>query len=257
MKKLVNVVMILCFSVPAFSQNYREEVKEGNKAYENGKYTDAEVAYKKAAKDKQASVESTYNLGNTLFKQERYKEAIESFQEAISMTDDAKIKAEAYHNLGNSYAKDEKLKEAVEAYQQALRLNPKDEETRYNLAKSIRKMKQQEQQQQQQKKDQKKDDQKKDEKDKKDDQDKKDQNKNDKGDQDEKKNDKQDKGDPNKPDEGKDEKDKKQAKTQKGDISREDAKRLLEALARKEEALQKKMNQEKIKVKAVQTEKDW
>ena len=43
-------------------------------------------------------------------------------------------KHKAYHNLGNTFMNDKKYQEAVESYKEALRNNPKDDETRYNLA---------------------------------------------------------------------------------------------------------------------------
>ena len=57
-----------------------------------------------------------------------------------------KICARINHNLGNSYLKENKLEQAIEEYKSSLRLNPNDEETRYNLA-YAQKMKQQQEQQ--------------------------------------------------------------------------------------------------------------
>ena len=49
------------------------------------------------------------------------------------------------HNLGNSLLKENKIDLAIEAYKTSLRINPNDEDTRYNLA-YAQKMKQQQQQ---------------------------------------------------------------------------------------------------------------
>ena len=47
-------------------------------------------------------------------------------------TDDER--AEAFYNLGNAQFKQQKYKEALESYKQSLRLNPSDMETKYNYA---------------------------------------------------------------------------------------------------------------------------
>jgi Tetratricopeptide repeat. len=55
----------------------------------------------------------------------------------------------AWHNIGNSLLQKKELEKSMEAYKMALRMNPEDEETRYNLA-VVQKMIQDQQQDQQQ-----------------------------------------------------------------------------------------------------------
>ena len=57
----------------------------------------------------------------------------------------------ALYNVGNTLFKQNKFEESIEAYKQALRHNPNDDDARYNLELAKEKLKQQ---QQQQKKDQ-------------------------------------------------------------------------------------------------------
>ena len=47
-------------------------------------------------------------------------------------TDDER--AQAFYNLGNAQFKQQKYKEALESYKQSLRLNPSDQEAKYNYA---------------------------------------------------------------------------------------------------------------------------
>lgn len=255
MKKIISLLFLLAIGLPLFAQDYRKEMKGGNKSYENGKYSEAEVAYKKALEKEAEAIEGNYNLANSLFKQERYEEAIETFKRSVELTNDLSTKSKAYHNLGSSYAKMEKFEEAINAYKQGLKINPKDEEARRNLAKTMRQLQQQKQEQKENKDQDKKDDKDKD-KDKEKDKDK------DKDKKDEKDQDKDEDGKPKDDDTKKDPKDEKKDKDKKekaqpGEISKEDAKRLLEALAREEEALQKEMKKLKIKGEPVKTEKDW
>ena len=73
-----------------------------------------------------------------------------------------KIMLCTYHNMGVVCQRHQMFGEAIEAYKQSLRLNPHDDETRYNLELCKRQQKQQQQNQQnQQNKDKQKQDQQK------------------------------------------------------------------------------------------------
>jgi tetratricopeptide (TPR) repeat protein len=85
-----------------------------------------------------------------LYKQEKYKEAAEEFDKATKLTDDKEKLSSIYHNLGNSLYKAEDYGKSVDAYKNALKNNPKDDETRFNLALAQKKLQMQQQQQQQQ-----------------------------------------------------------------------------------------------------------
>ena len=61
--------------------------------------------------------------------------------------------AEIYHNVGNIGMQSKEYAKSVEAYKQSLRLNPKDDETRYNLALAQKLLHDQQQQQDDKKQD--------------------------------------------------------------------------------------------------------
>lgn len=270
--KSISVLLLLLFITSnVFAQEERKHVREGNDAYKKGDYEEAEVQYLKALENNNKLYEGTFNLGDALYKQERYDEAVNQFQMAASKTTDKKQQAKAYHNLGNTYMKQKKLKEGIEAYKNALRANPKDMDTKYNLSKAMRML---QQQQQQQKQDQdKKDDKKEGDKDKQD-QDKKDGDKNeqekDKEGKDKKDGDKdgeQDKKE--KKDQEKDgehdkngkpnEQEEKKPQPQQAKMSKEEAQRMLEALKNEERKVQEKMMLQKKQERGKKTdiEKDW
>lgn len=154
------ILLTLCSFGIAEAQTVRSFVKEGNSDYESGKYTDAEVAYRKALQKDPTSPQGQFNLGNAFYKQQRYDEAVKSFGMYAATNKDVAAQAKAYHNVGNSFFKSDKIEQSIEAYKQALRLNPDDDETRYNLQLAKEKLKQQ-QNQTQNKQDQKKEDQQK------------------------------------------------------------------------------------------------
>lgn len=254
MKKAVNisismmlVVGLACHSVLAQEPN--DFITKGNSLYKDGKYGDAEVSYREGQTAGADAFISGFNLGDALFKQERYEEAAAAFQSLPQLTEDSDKKASAYHNLGNSFLKAQKYQESVDAFKQSLRNNPSDLDTKYNLAYAKRMLQQQQQQQQQ---DQHKQDQNQDQKkDKKQEQDKKGDNKDDKQD----KQDKQEKGD--KPKDEKGEKDQ-QEQPKDGKISKEDAERMLDALNQDEKKIRDRLEAQKVKtgIKG-KVEKDW
>jgi Ca-activated chloride channel family protein len=237
-------IVLLFLTLSAFGQKGNDLITEGNKLYEKGQFDEAEVRYRKAEAEKGDPFISRFNLGTSLFKQNRFEEAASAFQQLPSITEDKKQKAAAYHNLGNSLMKLEKYKESVDAYKQALRHNPKDEETKYNLS-YARRMIQEQEQQQDQDKDDKQDDNKEENEDKQDQQ-------QDKGDKDDKKDDKQ-----QQPQDQKDDKqDQQQKQPKENEISREDAERMLDAINQDERDIRERMDQQKRGPKR-KVERDW
>ncbi|MQY79149.1 MAG: tetratricopeptide repeat protein [Bacteroidetes bacterium] len=213
-----------------FSQKEKKYIREGNKHFGKEEYENSEVSYRKALKEESNSFNALFNLGDAIYKQEKYEDAAGEFSGASQMNTDKINRAKTFHNLGNSLLKANRLEESIECYKNALRNNPADLETKYNLAYAQDLLKQQQQQQKQ--------DQDKEQKDQNQDQDKEQQ----KQDQQEQKQEQQDKGKQQpKPDE----------------ISKEDAKRLLEALANDEKNIQEKIKKTKAKQKKVRTTKEW
>ena len=134
-----------------WAQKEAKSVRSGNRLYRDSSYVEAEVNYRRALDENNKSFEGHFNLGDALFKQEKYAEAIEEYKTADALTEDNKSKkAAVYHNIGNSLFAQQQYDEAVAAYKNALRNNPKDDETRYNLAYAQQMLQQQQQQQQQQ-----------------------------------------------------------------------------------------------------------
>ena len=158
MKRILLISNIVLFAAGAFAQQEAPDVRRGNKQYNKQDFTAAEVDYRRGLEKNGNSFEGHYNLGNALFKQDKYPEAQAEYQKAAQLLDskqDKKQLAESYHNLGNAYFAQQQYDKAIAAYQQSLRNNPKDNDTRYNLVKAMQML--QEQQQQQQKQDQNKD----------------------------------------------------------------------------------------------------
>ena len=105
------------------------DIKEAKEAYERGDYTEAAKLYSEHAQNSQ-NPQSYYNAANAYYKDEKYKEAIESYEKAAFEEDE--LKAKSLSNLGNAYAKSGDLQKAMESYESSLEIM-EDKETRENL----------------------------------------------------------------------------------------------------------------------------
>ncbi len=176
-KSMICMGALLLGSGALFAQKAeRKNVRDGNKLYADEKYTESEIAYRKSLEVNPRSVEGTYNLGNALYKQKKFPEAAEQYQlltgqaEKMVETEEGKARlANIFHNLGDISMQSKEYQKSVEAFKQSLRLNPKDDETRYNLALAQKLLEDQQNQNQDQNQDQQNQD-KKDDQENKDDQ---------------------------------------------------------------------------------------
>ena len=135
MKRIITILFLNFVCLCVFSQKESADVRDGNKQYKGDKFTEAEVLYRKGLEKNNKSFEGNFNLGNALFRQEKYSDALEQYEKAaVFSPKDKQRAAAAYYNAGNAMLIDGKIAESIEAYKKSLRLNPKDDEARYNLA---------------------------------------------------------------------------------------------------------------------------
>ncbi|HRX68517.1 MAG TPA: tetratricopeptide repeat protein [Tenuifilaceae bacterium] len=227
----------------AFSQSEKKAIREGNREYKKGEFIDSEISYRSALENNPSSFKGNFNLGDAMYKQEKFEEASKVFEDLSEVNLSPKEKAEVYHNLGNSYFKQEKYPESIEAYKNALRNVPDDLETKYNLAQAQRKLIQQQQQQNNQGEGESQ----------------KNQDKN------ENQENKQDKQDENKDDNKKQEQQQNQQQQNQENqqqqnqqqISPEDARRMMEALQNNEKNIQDRVKEQQAKAAKVKVEKNW
>ncbi len=175
------MAVLAAVSLAVYGQDSdRDCIRMGNKYFRDRDFNKAETYYRKAL-DKNQTLEAFYNLGGALTFQQNDSLAFDSYRKALGLTaENREKKAWVYHNMGNlTYLNGRQMMkanspdamkafaQAVECYKSALRLNPKDDETRYNLAMAQYMLKknqdnqgqdnQQDQQQQDQNQDQNKD----------------------------------------------------------------------------------------------------
>lgn len=157
---LLTVVGAAAFAAtPAAAQTptYRL-VRQGNRAFQAKDYKAAEKCYLKALQSEPRNARARFNLADTYLSQENPQEALKHYAEAAKQEPNKLVRAMSYHNMGYVHHKQKQYDKAIDYYKEALRLNPADEDTRYNLALAQKQKKEQKQNQQQQQKQDKKQD---------------------------------------------------------------------------------------------------
>ena len=236
--------MIIAVGSVAFAQSTRSLVNDGVKLYNDQKYADAEVNFKKGTENSPDNFEAKFNLGDAYYKQQRYDEAMKSYQSAMVDAKNEIDKSKIYYNVGNSLLKSQKIKESIGAYKEALKLNPDDQQAKYNLSYALNQLKNKDQNQNQdQNKDQNKD--------------QKDQNKNqqDQNKQNQDQQNDQQQQDQQKQDQEKQNQQQQSQQQKEQELTKRESEKILNALKENEKDLQKKLR--KVKGQRVKTEKDW
>jgi len=230
---------MLWFTGSLSAQADRKFIRQGNREYEKEKYSESEISYRRAIDKNKSSADAVFNSGDALYRQKKFEDAGKQFIESHSMNEKKDKKSASMYNLGNSLLMAEKLKESIDAYKNSLKLNPGNMEAKYNLAYAQDMLRKQEEQQQQQQ-------QNKDNQDQNKDQDKK---------EDKNKDQQQQQQDQQNQDENKQQDQKQQQQEQA--MSKEDAERLLNAIANDEKNVQEKVKLVKAAKERVKTLKNW
>ena len=207
----------------------RDYLRSGNKLYNDSLFIKAEVDYRKALEINPKSTDAMFNLANALLMQQKAKEAMEQYESVSKIEKDKDKLAQIYHNMGVILQSAKQLPQCIEAYKESLRNNPKDDETRYNLALAQKQLKDQQQNQQNQEQQQQQQEQKEDKQDQNQDQQEQDQ---------------------------KDQQQNPQQQQNKNEMSKENAQQLLNAVMQDEKNVQDKVKKQ-IQIQGKKLEKDW
>ena len=214
------IMLAVCAAVSA--QNDRQLIREGNRLYRQKQYAQAEVLYRKAIAKKADNPQAVYNLGCALMMQQKDSAAIVQYENATKLEKNKLRQSKSWHNIGVMCQSHKMYGEAVRAYEQSLRLNPSDDETRYNLAlcKQLNKNNPQQDKNQQDKKNEEKED---------------------------------DKGQQQK----KDKKNQQKEEQPKEQMSKDNAERLLDAAVQNEKATQQRLKKALQQPRKKQLQKNW
>ncbi len=212
----------LCASA-AHAQADRQHIRKGNRLYRAQTFDKAEADYRKAAAANGNNPQAAYNLGCALMQEQKDSAAIVQFETATKLETNKLRRSKSYHNIGVICQGHQMFAEAIDAYKESLRLNPSDDETRYNLALCQRQMKNQQDNQNQQNRQQQQQDQ----------------------------NQQQQQQDQQQQDQ------QQQQQQPQEQMSRENAEQLLEAAMRDEKDVQKKMQQQQVQPQNRRLQKNW
>lgn len=141
MKKQVftfNIFLSLLFALTlfagaSFALPFRSELNRGNDFYKKGNYSKAEDVYGKILSKKKNDLKARFNSGDSLYKEGRFSESAEVFKSLTDKSIDKNLREKAFYNLGNSFFQQEDYKSAIGAYEEALKIDPKDTDAQSNL----------------------------------------------------------------------------------------------------------------------------
>lgn len=236
--KVLMLFFIFLLLVPdlIFGQAEKRYIRKGNREYSKDNYAESEILYRKAAEASQ-SPEATFNIGDALYRQNKYEDAVKQFSDNTNQTVDSEKKSAAWYNMGNSLLQADKIQESIEAYKNALKLDPDNLDAKYNLgyAQNLLKEQQQQNQQNSQNNNQEQEN-------------KQDQNK-----------EQQDGQNDQQQPQAQDQQQQQQQDQQSGEttLSKEDAERLLDALANDERDVQEKVKRDKAARARTRVLKNW
>ncbi|WP_234568643.1 tetratricopeptide repeat protein [Rhodohalobacter sp. 614A] len=126
------------------------DARKANEAFENGNYEQAAELYQRAIEEDPDNARLHFNLASTLHKLGRTEEAMQAYDRFENLTESSEEQSYASYNQGNILTEEDKYKEAAEYYREALKKNPNDPDARHNYELALQRQQQQEQQQQNQ-----------------------------------------------------------------------------------------------------------
>ena len=153
---ILTAIASLVFS-EAFCQKMPERrlVRKGNKQYERGDFDTSLDNYARALQNDPNCFEAKFNTANGQFRKELIDKSEQTLRKLAQDSTRTDIeRSEVAYNLGNTLFVQQRWEEALDCYRNAMRLNPDDKEAKFNYALTKELLKQQQNQQQQQNQDQ-------------------------------------------------------------------------------------------------------
>ena len=135
MKRLMILILALASAVTVSAQTDRKEVRAGNKAFRKGDFRKSEIDYRRAVLKDSLSVAAQYNLASSLYRQDDHEgaqKALSSIAETVSGIEAAGTKADFYFNQGDVALAQKDYASAVKSFRQSLLLRPDDMDAKEN-----------------------------------------------------------------------------------------------------------------------------
>jgi tetratricopeptide (TPR) repeat protein len=123
------VILLILFSLPAFAQADKRDVRAGNRKFGRGQFKESEIDYRKAVLKDSTSVTANYDLASALYRQEDWAGAAKALE---SVKEQPGLPAQYYYNAGDAALQQQDYQAAVNAFRQALLLDPGDLDAKEN-----------------------------------------------------------------------------------------------------------------------------
>lgn len=133
--RLLPFVFCLLSFRPAHAS--QAQLKQGNRQFWNGHYDRALKYYNDALVDMPHSSVLHFNAGDAAYQTGDFEKAEKEFAQAAE-SGVRPLQAAAHYNRGNALFRQNKWEEAIEAYKESLRINPQDEDAKYNLSVALK-----------------------------------------------------------------------------------------------------------------------
>jgi len=167
LNKITYIFTFLCLLAGSsfFAQKDAKNIYYGNQKYFKGNVVQSMDLYRQALKENAGNQKANFNLGSALYKSGMqiksskenfvqgskkvtpdslanlvFEEAAQSFAQVANTISDKDTLHRAWHNVGNCYLQKKEYQQAADAFKKSLKYNPKDEETRYNLAYALKRI---------------------------------------------------------------------------------------------------------------------
>ncbi len=144
----VTVMTVLGLPSSSGAQAGRADVREGNRLYREGRYEEAHEQYLEALRAAPESPLIRFNDANALYQFDEFARAVDAYRGAIEAADPV-LEARAWYNLGNALYRQQQVEGALDAYKEALRRNPDDTDAKHNLEVALEQLQRQQQQERQ------------------------------------------------------------------------------------------------------------
>jgi Ca-activated chloride channel family protein len=141
-----SAVLLVLLAVATSPAAVRETLRQGNRLYGEGQFTEAVNQYDDVLVEQPQAVEPRFNKANSYYRLDDLREAMDLYQQVAAESKDMSLVAKAKYNLGNSYfqrgtkQRDSNLQKALEDMQtsiahwrQVLDIDPQNKKAAKNI----------------------------------------------------------------------------------------------------------------------------
>jgi Ca-activated chloride channel family protein len=134
MKITIALIFILSMFIEVATAQIAEPLAEvGQSNYIKGDFQEAANSFGSAFEQSPNDASLAYNLANSQYRLGQFDQALQTYNQAVTISQDSKLKQKAYYNAGNSLFNLGKVDQAIDSYKKALELNPDDIDAKFNL----------------------------------------------------------------------------------------------------------------------------